>query len=38
MSDTTKQTVIEVLTEDHREVEQLFEQAQAAASGEMRAF
>ena len=36
MSDTTKQTVIEVLTEDHREVEQLFEQAQAAASGEMR--
>lgn len=36
MSDTTKQTVIEVLVEDHREVEQLFEQAKAAASGEMR--
>jgi len=32
----TKQTVIEVLVQDHREVDQLFEQARAAASGEMR--
>jgi len=32
----TKQTVVEVLIQDHREVDQLFEQARAAASGEMR--
>ena len=32
----TKQTVVEVLIQDHREVDQLFEQARAAASGESR--
>jgi hemerythrin superfamily protein len=32
----TKQTVVEVLVQDHREVAQLFEQARAAASGDMR--